>query len=158
MKLSVKLIERYYLADQEFIYGLVVTRSQGYKTKIGNQSQISSIWLAEMLTSRHFSQSDAYDLRLVSNVSFITSTPGQAASGGVHGRVVKVSNRITCLHCCEFETYQGQDLSCEEANQLACGKSVVLPRCLLRPVHCPEGYLWSSSTMESWYVHTIMSS
>jgi hypothetical protein len=45
--------------------------SQGYKTENGNLSQISRIWLAEMATHLHFSQSDAWDLRLVSNLSFI---------------------------------------------------------------------------------------
>jgi hypothetical protein len=49
--------------------------AQGYKTEHGNQSQISSIWLDEMATSHHFSQSDAWDLRLVSNLSFITFSP-----------------------------------------------------------------------------------
>jgi hypothetical protein len=51
------------------------TRPEGYKAEIGNQSQISSIWLAEMVTIRHFSQSDAWDLRLVSILSFITLGP-----------------------------------------------------------------------------------
>jgi hypothetical protein len=40
--------------------------AQDYTTEIGNQSQISSIWLDEMATSHNFSQSDARDLRLVS--------------------------------------------------------------------------------------------
>jgi hypothetical protein len=35
-------------------------RAEDYKTEIGNQSQISSIWLAEMATGRHFSQSDVH--------------------------------------------------------------------------------------------------
>jgi hypothetical protein len=35
---------------------------------------------------------------------------------------------------------------------------VVQPRCPLELENCPEGHLGSSSTMESWYVHTIMSS
>jgi hypothetical protein len=46
-------------------------RAQDYKTKIGDLSQISTIWLAEMVTSRHFSQSDFGDLRLVSRFSFM---------------------------------------------------------------------------------------
>jgi hypothetical protein len=79
--------------------------------------------------------------------------------GGVRGRVVNVSDcESVVLHRCEFETYNGQDLSCEEANQLACGTSVVLPRCTLEPENCPEVHLGSSSAMESWYFHTIMSS
>jgi hypothetical protein len=47
----------------------------GYKTEHGNQSQISSMWLAEMAAGRHFSQSDAWDLSQVSNLSFMILGP-----------------------------------------------------------------------------------
>jgi hypothetical protein len=63
---------------------------QDYKTENENQSQISRVWLAEMATGSHFSQSDAWDLRLVSNLSFIiVSSDSDAAcqSQIVHKRL-----------------------------------------------------------------------
>ncbi len=45
------------------------TRDQDHKTKIGDQSQISSIWMAVMVSN--FNQSDAWDLRLVSSFSLM---------------------------------------------------------------------------------------
>jgi hypothetical protein len=50
---------------------------QDHKTKSGDLSHISSIWLAEMATVCHFRQSDAWDLRLVSNLSFMILGPWQ---------------------------------------------------------------------------------
>ena len=41
----------------------------------GDQSQISIIWLAEMVTGRYISQSDAWDLRLVSKLVFMILGP-----------------------------------------------------------------------------------
>jgi hypothetical protein len=49
--------------------------AEDYKTDNRNQSQISSIWLAEMATTRHSSHSDPWDLRLVSSLSFIILGP-----------------------------------------------------------------------------------
>jgi hypothetical protein len=54
--------------------------AQDHKTQSGDQTQISSIWLAEMPTGRHFSQSDAWDLSLVSNLSFMILGPGWSVS------------------------------------------------------------------------------
>ena len=62
-------------------------------------------------------------------------------------------------HYCEFEPCHGSDFSSEEAVQLACGRSVVLPTCPLMGeiimkiiVWCMKGHMGSSSTIESWKV------
>jgi hypothetical protein len=67
------LYRHYYNADLPSISlpYMNSTLAQDNKTKIGDQSQISSIWLAEITTSRHFSQSDAGYWRLVSRLSFL---------------------------------------------------------------------------------------
>jgi hypothetical protein len=60
--------------------------------------------------------------------------------GGLRGRVVKVVDlRSQVPHHCRFDPHSGRNLSCEEAIQLAYGRSVVLPRCPLVPEIMPEG-------------------
>jgi hypothetical protein len=61
-----------------YLYNYLAScRAQDHKTWFGDQSQISSIWLAEMMTSCIFSQSDAWDLRLVSKPSFMILGTGK---------------------------------------------------------------------------------
>jgi hypothetical protein len=58
---------------------------------------------------------------------------------GLHGWVVKVAYlRSQVPHRCTFDPHSGQNLLCEEAIQLAYGRSVVLPRCQLVPEIMPE--------------------
>jgi hypothetical protein len=62
-----------------YVIARVETRTQERKTEIRDQSQISSIWFAEMLTSRHFRQSDDCNSRLVCWFSFMILGTGTRA-------------------------------------------------------------------------------
>jgi hypothetical protein len=60
--------------------------------------------------------------------------------GGLRGRVVKVDDlRSQVPHRCRFDPHSGRNLSCDEAIQLAYGRSVVLSRCPLVPEIMPGG-------------------
>jgi hypothetical protein len=59
------------VSDFNLFYAFQCIIKFSHKTKVGDKSQISSIWLTEMVTGRHFSQSDAWDLRLISSCSFM---------------------------------------------------------------------------------------
>jgi hypothetical protein len=54
------------------------TKAEDYKTEIGDQSQISRIWLAEMENSLKSQASDAWDFNLVYIISFIIFRPDKS--------------------------------------------------------------------------------
>jgi hypothetical protein len=61
-------------------------------------------------------------------------------AGGLRGRVVKVVDlRSLVPHRCRFDPHLGRNLLCEEAIQLAYGRSLVLPGCPLMPEIMPGG-------------------
>jgi hypothetical protein len=78
------------------------TRAQDHKTEIGDQTQLSSIWLAEMATSHHFSQSDAWDLSLVSSFSFMILDPALITETNKSSECKHLFNRLffQCTKLC----------------------------------------------------------
>jgi hypothetical protein len=77
---------------------------------------------------------------VISRAPLITARLCVKHGRGLCGRVVKVADlRSQVPHRCRFDPHLGWNLSCEEAIQLAYGRSVVLPRCPLVPKIMPCG-------------------